>query len=406
MRALELARKDLVQIFRDKRSLLFLALMPLVFTLFFGFTMGKPAASTEDTRLKIGLIDQDGGALLSRSFKDLLSASTTVQPVEVADPGAVEQMVRSGILAAALTIPSGFTAGSIQGNPPSLYFVVDERSEAGQTARSAIQTTTTRISGSVHMAVFSADAYVSQTAFASEAARLVFIEDAVQRSMRAWQSPNAVVRMTGPSLASDNQDAQPANPYAQFSPGMMVMFAVFGLSQTAMVMVIERRSGALARLLTTPMRRFELIGGHILGMFVVVFAQQLFLVGFGQVALKLDYLSQPLATLLLMVALSLWVSTLGLMIGTLARGEEQVTLYSMIAMFLFSALGGTWFPLEMTGKVFSTIGHLMPTAWAMDGFQNIAMRGLGLSSVLLPVGVLLFYTLAFFGLALWRFKFE
>lgn len=48
----------------------------------------------------------------------------------------------------------------------------------------------------------------------------------------------------------------------------------------------------------------------------------------------------------------------------------------------------------------------MPTAWAMDGFQDIVVRGLGLSSVLLPAGLLLAYTAAFFGLVLWRFPFE
>jgi ABC-2 type transport system permease protein len=58
------------------------------------------------------------------------------------------------------------------------------------------------------------------------------------------------------------------------------------------------------------------------------------------------------------------------------------------------------------GKAFAAIGHLLPSAWAMDGFQNIILRGLSFSSVLLPAGLLLAYALAFFGLALWRFKFE
>jgi len=42
----------------------------------------------------------------------------------------------------------------------------------------------------------------------------------------------------------------------------------------------------------------------------------------------------------------------------------------------------------------------------MDGFQNIILRGLGLDSVLLPAGILLVYAVVFFGLAVWRFRFE
>jgi ABC-2 type transport system permease protein len=122
--------------------------------------------------------------------------------------------------------------------------------------------------------------------------------------------------------------------------------------------------------------------------------------------LRGEPLRQPLATGLLVMTLALWAASLGLLISALARQEEQVITLSLIAMFIFSALGGAWFPLEVTGKTFSTIGHLMPTAWAMDGFQNILLRGLGLESVLLPLGVLLAYTVVFFGLAVWRFEFE
>jgi hypothetical protein len=42
----------------------------------------------------------------------------------------------------------------------------------------------------------------------------------------------------------------------------------------------------------------------------------------------------------------------------------------------------------------------------MDGFQNIILRGLGFGSVLLPAAVLLGCAGLFFGLAVWRFKYE
>jgi ABC-2 type transport system permease protein len=67
-------------------------------------------------------------------------------------------------------------------------------------------------------------------------------------------------------------------------------------------------------------------------------------------------------------------------------------------------MGGAWFPLEGSGGTFASIGRLMPSAWAMNGYQNILVRGLGLGSTWLPVLVLLAYSLAFFGLAVWRFR--
>jgi hypothetical protein len=48
-------------------------------------------------------------------------------------------------------------------------------------------------------------------------------------------------------------------------------------------------------------------------------------------------------------------------------------------------------------------GHISPLAWAMDGFQNVAARGLGLNTVLLPAAALVSYAAVFFTLAAWRF---
>ena len=126
----------------------------------------------------------------------------------------------------------------------------------------------------------------------------------------------------------------------------------------------------------------------------------------GQFVFKVDYLSNPLGTWIMMASLALWSAALGLMISAFSSSEDQVLVFSLLAMFLFSAMGGAWFPLEITGKTFSRIGHLLPTAWAMDGFQNIVIRGLGVNSVLLPAGILLAYTAAFFVLAVLRFTRE
>jgi ABC-2 type transport system permease protein len=141
-------------------------------------------------------------------------------------------------------------------------------------------------------------------------------------------------------------------------------------------------------------------------MFCIVFAQQLILVFVGQFVFGVDYARQPLAILLMITVLSLWAASLGLLISAISRKEDQVITLSLIAMFIFAALGGAWFPLEVAGKTFAAIGHLMPTAWAMDGFQNILIRGLEFPSVIIPAGILLVYTLVFFGLAIWRFRFE
>jgi ABC-2 type transport system permease protein len=93
-----------------------------------------------------------------------------------------------------------------------------------------------------------------------------------------------------------------------------------------------------------------------------------------------------------------------LLIGTLARTEEQAVIFSLLPMFLLAALGGAWMPLEVTGPTFAAIGHLSPVAWAMDGFKNVTIRGLGVDGVLLSVFALVGYAILFFAIAAWRFQ--
>jgi ABC-2 type transport system permease protein len=122
--------------------------------------------------------------------------------------------------------------------------------------------------------------------------------------------------------------------------------------------------------------------------------------------LGVDYLREPVAILMVMVPLALWTASLGLLIGVLAKNEDQVAMYALVPMLVLAALGGAMMPLEFTPPAFQAIGRLTPTAWAIDGFENIIVRGLGLESVLLSAVILLGYTIVFFALAVWRFKFE
>jgi len=158
-------------------------------------------------------------------------------------------------------------------------------------------------------------------------------------------------------------------------------------------------------MMTTPISRSEMLAGHILAMFIVVFLQQMMLIVLGQF-LGLEYFREPIALLMLVITFALFATSYGLLIGVLAKTEEQVIMIAMLSMFLLSALGGAWFPLEMTGEAFSAIGHITPTAWAMDGFQNLILRGQGFESVILSSGIILAYAVLCFALAVWRFRYE
>ena len=399
MRILDLALKDWQQILREKQAAIFLVIMPIVFTAFMGFAFNQGGGES-DPRLPIGFVDQDQSAL-SGEFYTLLQASTVVRP-EVLTGEAIVQVdaqVKQNKLAGVVIVPAGF--GSRAADDLNVTMVTDMNVTSGHTVRNAVQTSLGRVMGAVKIAEIGVDQIASIKAFDSESARQAAQQAATIRAAKAWS--DSPVTVTVEKATALKEETKSANGFAQSSPGMIVQFAIMGLVTSASILVLERKTRTLSRLLTTSMKRWEIIAGHFLAMFGLVLMQVTLLVLVGQFLFGVNYLREPLAVLLVVVALAAWVSALGLFVSTIAKGEEQVVLFALIAMFLFTALGGAWFPLEVTGPAFNTIGHLTPAAWAMDGLQNVVVRGLGVQSVLLPAGILLAYAIAFFGLAVWRF---
>ena len=402
MRILEIAIKDLLQVIRDRKSLLFLALMPVAFTLLMGFAFSR---SEENPNLPVGWLDRDAGGALSAQLREMVAATAGIDLVVLQDDEArIDAQVAGEELVAAVIIPQGFSSRAMAGDSLPLAMIVPH-AMAGQTATTAIQAAAKRVLGAVEAAHLSVEAVTARHRFADPLIRQSVLEANVARAVAAWQKPSLTVRM---EPATDTHAARGETPggFQQSSPGMIVMFAIFSLNTSAAVLVQERKAGTLRRMLMAPMHRMEPMTGHLLAMFAVVFLQSLLLVALGQLAFGIDYLRQPLGTLLLLVALGLWVTSLGLLIGALARSEEQVVMFSLITTLVSAALGGAMFPLEIAGAAFSHMGGVLPTAWAMEGLQNIVVRGQDLRSTLLPVCVLLVYAAAVFALAVWQFSFE
>lgn len=401
MRILDLTFKDLSQILRDKRSLLFIVAMPIVFTLFMGLAYGSSTGSDQDadTRLPLAVVDPQPEMKLNTALLARLDASGTIKPIRMNVSDAVAAL-NKGDVAGVLIIPNdiGELAQAVEasdGHNLQLQLIAAPNSPEGQSLYQLLRGPISQLMSAVEIAQISADLQANPAE----------LSPAFELAWSKWEANSRLnLVKTEQSVANKSSDWTGGNPYNQASPGILVQFAIFGLITSAQILVQERKNRTLQRLMTTAMRPWEIIAGHLLAMFTLTFMQTLMLVIFGQFVLKVDYLREPSGTFLVAVGLCLWVASVGLLIGVIAKEEQQVILFSMIAMFLFSALGGTWFPLESAGGAFGAIGRVLPSAWAMTGFQNMLIRGQGLGSTLMPAAILLGYAGLFFVLAVWRFR--
>jgi len=246
MRILDLAIKDLKQITRDRRAFIFLLLMPITFTFFFGWVFGSFGVSEDDPRLPIGWFSQDTDSILSNEMYSLLEASDAIRPevVEKEDITKIAGRVQEGELAAAVLFPAGFMSETGSEETVKITLIADLFTPAGQTAANAVQAALTRLLGSDQMANISMKAFDELEGFEGEGETREYFDEGFKLAIQAWEQPPLglqIVQLTGEGAE------QEFNPYAQASPGMLIQFTVFGLINSASLLVIERKTKTKGR---------------------------------------------------------------------------------------------------------------------------------------------------------------
>ena len=407
MRVLNLAIKDMQQLMRDRRTFIFLLIMPILFTILFGFLFSGGDEEV-DPRLPLGFVKLDDG-LLADGLEAELEKSDVFRLVvdEEATLEQLREMVAEDQLAGVLVVPADYDESLRNGEVPRLPLIITSNTTTGVSLKQGLVPVAMRLHSAALTALLSVEAYESHTDFADEAAKQAYFDQGFEKALASWESPPIQINSTATGQAPAVEgEAQEENPFLHSSPGMMMQFAIAGLLGAAEIIVNERKSRSLQRLLTTSISRAEILLGHYLAMFLTIFLQMMILMVFGQLFLDLNYFTDPAAGLIMAVTISLSIAALGLLIGALAKTPENAVVFSLIPMFILSGLGGAWVPLEFTSETVQFIGHFSPVAWGMDGIKNILGRGMGLEGAWLPAGMLLLFTVVFFGLAAWRFKFE
>ena len=365
-----LARKDLQQTMRDRLSFVFILVMPLAFTLFFGLLFG---ANSSSNKLPLAVWDADGGA----AAKQLVAAldKSAVVTVVAKQGAAFEKWMADDRAAAGLVIPKGYSdavAGRQAGVAddrldPGLERRLDRR-RRGALARRRSGDRRARVARGRRGPL--GDAHATRPGL-PRGRRSSRRRRPGRSSRQALAHPAVSTKVVEAGAAA----GQTPSGFVLSSPGMMVNFILFSLMTAGIALIVERQNGTLQRLMTTRLRRWELIGGKAAGMFLLTFVQQALLIAVAQLFFGVDYLRDPAALLVMMVSLSLVASTLGLLLASVLKSEQALIATTVLVSMAVAALSGAWFPLEIAGQGFQTVGHMLPTAWILDGLRGIVVRG-------------------------------
>ncbi len=389
-RVLHITAKELLQNRRDRLAAIFTIIVPVIFTVFLGILIG----GAETSGLPLGVTDLDASPA-SQQLIDRLATFDAVQ-LRTTKASDVESAVQNQKVAAALIIPEGFGDAVASGSGATVTFVRMETSSGAQTTLSALQAAVADYNTGVLAVRIAADNVATATGAP--------VDEGLLASARSAADAQLSVPVATVEVVKAGKAAETAGGFDQSSTGSLVNWVLFSLLSITIGMVLERKGGLLRRLSMAGVRAYEIIGGKMLAMMVITLLQQVLLILLGRFAFGVAYFNSVPALLLVMVSLSVFAASFGLLISVVFRSEQAVVTTTVISAQLLAALGGAWFPLEITSPTFTKVAHFLPSAWLMDSLHGIVLKDWGVLKVLYPMGIVWIWIVVLFGLAVWRYR--
>jgi ABC-2 type transport system permease protein len=150
---------------------------------------------------------------------------------------------------------------------------------------------------------------------------------------------------------------------------------------------------------TTPVSYATVLGGKTIVYLAVCLVQftLMLLVGiflFPAIGLPGVDVSGKLPMLYLVALFSgLAAIGLGLLIGTVAKTQEQAAPFGATSVVILAALGGVWVPVFVMPKFMQFVSKISPMNWGLEAFYDVFLRNVGFVKILPEISLLLLFFL-------------
>jgi ABC-2 type transport system permease protein len=341
-RIFAIARKELLQLRRDRLTLAMMVAMPVMQLLLFGF-----AINTDVRNIPLTVLDRDHSPesrdvverLLATGYYDLIGHVETGEELDRA--------VRSGMAKVALEIPPRYARKIARGEAAQLGLILDGADP--QTV------------GSASSAAAGAVSRLSAEALANRSRRLgsggSMLAPAIQLETQIWYNPDLRTSVfIVPGLAG-------------------VILTLTLVMFTSMAIARERERGTLEQLIVSPIRGVELIVGKIAPYVAVGYIQLALILWVGEVVFEVS--PQGSRALLFLLASLFFAASLaiGLVFSTIAKTQQQAMQMSFFFLLPNILLSGFMFPWEAMPRPIQVASQVLPLTHFLRIVRGIVLRG-------------------------------
>ena len=398
--------KEFLLLTRDLGGLTILFVMPLVLIITITLIQDSSFKSIQESKIPILIVDNDKGMISSTIFKGLRNQKLFEVIVKEKE-SEVEELVFKGTYQLAIVIPENLSrdlalkiSQNVEGvlsdfgmedkdtsatnieiptKEVRLYFDPAIRQSFKSSIKSGIDKMISKIETESIYKAFQEQLLDDDSSFTFNSEKLITFNEITPKLKENDVLPNS----------------------AQHNVPAWTLFAIFFIIVPLSInMVKEKSQGTFVRLRTNPVSYSIVLAGKTV-VFLMVCLIQFFLmvlIGvylFPVLGLPTLAVSGKLFLAFLVALFSgLAAVGLGLLLGTVAKSQEQAAPFGATFVVVLAALGGVWVPVFMMPNFMQFISNLSPMNWGLNAFYAVFLRNGGLLEILPEIGLLFLFFLA------------
>ena len=361
-------RKELLHIRRDPRSLILIILLPIMLLLIYG-----NALTFDIKHIPLAVCNWDPGSSSRDLIRDFQGSPYFNLRYPVSGYKELDPLITDRSARLALVLPEDFSATIKKGHTASLQAIVDGTEP----------NTANIVLGYTQAITFN----YNQNLILSRLERLGLrgVEPPLQSDVRFWF----------------NEELE---SIAFIVPGLIVVImTLVGTLLTALTVVREVEGGSLESIMSTTLKRSELILGKLSPYFLICLLDLVIAMAMGQWAFHVPLRGNVLLLIGLSAIFLVVILSQGLLISVTAHNQTQAFQMAMLVTFLPALLlSGFVFSVRMMPWPLQVISSLVPGTYLVTIFKGIYLKGIGLGILWPEALILLLFAAAFLSMAVWK----
>jgi ABC-2 type transport system permease protein len=376
----KLFKKDLKLFFHDQRSVILTFLLPVILITLFAFAYGSIGAydgRSEPVKLLVTDLDQ------TRSSKEIICKIDSLEDIRiiVSDSIKSKELVIKGKYACALIIYKGFQDSIEAGiaTPVELVYDRSREMEIGilqQNLISILMSSTSEIRIKKNIEKYLHELFPDdENDISDDILGSVIKNDGNKQSIK-WTPIVGIKNDTRLGLI-------------QAVAGTAILMLLFSVAGVGTSILEEKENGTINRLLYSPLNGSTILYGKMLFAFFISILQLTAMFLFAWLIFNMDLSVNIPGLILMIIATSFAVSSLGIFLAAIAKTRQQAQNLSTIIILVMSAIGGSMIPLFIMPSILQKIALLSVNYWGIQGFYDLFWRVLPLKEILPKILILM-----------------